>query len=56
MSGLTTGAESSHQFETTVPRGDGTHYYGACVDAVTDESDTTNNCSGALTVTVPFLD
>ena len=24
----------------------GTYYYGACVDAVPDESDTTNNCSG----------
>ena len=29
----------------------GTYYYGACVDAVPDESDTTNNCSG-VTVTV----
>ena len=30
----------------------GTYYYGACVDAVTDESDTTNNCSSAVTATV----
>ena len=31
----------------------GVYYYGACVDAVADESDTTNNCSSAVTVTVP---
>ncbi len=26
----------------------GTHYYGACVDAVSGESDTSNNCSDAV--------
>ena len=36
----------------TAPSSPGTYYYGACVDAVTDESDTTNNCSPAVTVTV----
>ena len=51
VSGLTTGASSSHQFETTLPRGDGTYYYGTCVDAVTDESDTTNNCSSSWSFT-----
>ena len=30
----------------------GTHYYGACVDPVPDESDTSNNCSTATSVTV----
>ena len=30
----------------------GTYYYGACVDAVDDESDTTNNCSSSVSVTV----
>ena len=30
----------------------GTYYYGACVDAVAGESDTTNNCTLSLTVTV----
>ena len=30
----------------------GTYYYGACVDAVSDESDTTNNCSSAIAVSV----
>ena len=29
-----------------------TYYYGACVDAVTGESDTTNNCSSSVQVTV----
>ena len=36
----------------TTPSTPGTYYYGACVDAVSDESDTTNNCSPAVTVTV----
>ena len=31
----------------------GTYYYGACVDSVQRESDTANNCSGAVGVTVP---
>ena len=30
----------------------GTYYYGACVDTVSGETNTTNNCSGAVTVTV----
>ena len=36
----------------TAPSDVGTYYYGACVDSVSDESDTTNNCSAAVTVTV----
>ena len=36
----------------TAPSTPGTYYYGACVDVVTGESDTTNNCSVAVTVTV----
>ena len=31
----------------------GTHYFGACVDAVADESDTTNNCSAPVEFPVP---
>ena len=30
----------------------GTYYYGACVDSVSSESDTANNCSPAVAVTV----
>ena len=36
----------------TAPSTPGTYYYGACVDSVSDESNTGNNCSGAVTVTV----
>ena len=43
------GAES---ISVTAPSTAGTYYYGACVDAVSDESDTTNNCSATVTVTV----
>ena len=32
------------------PSSKGTYYYGACVDAVAGESDTTNNCSAAVMV------
>ena len=43
------GAES---ISVTAPSTAGTYYYGGCVEAVSDESDTTNNCSVAVTVTV----
>ncbi|WP_420443985.1 cell wall-binding repeat-containing protein [Candidatus Poriferisodalis sp.] len=43
------GAES---IRLTAPPTPGTYYYGACVDSTSDESDTTNNCSTAVTVTV----
>ena len=36
----------------TAPSSAGTYYYGACVDAVAGESDTTNNCTLSLTMTV----
>ena len=36
----------------TVPATPGTYYYGACVDAVYGESDTTNNCSAGVAITV----
>ena len=38
--------------DLTAPSTSGTYYYGACVDAVSGESDTTNNCSAAVDVTV----
>ena len=43
---------SDQSVELTAPTDDGTYYYGACVDAVSDESDTGNNCSGALVMTL----
>ncbi len=36
----------------TSPAAEGIHYYGACVDAVDEETRTDNNCSGALVVVV----
>ena len=42
----------SETLTLTAPSAPGTYYYGACVDAVTDESDTTNNCSDARPITV----
>ena len=36
----------------TVPATAGTYYYGACVESLTDEADTTNNCSSGVRVTV----
>ena len=34
--------------QLTAPEAPGVYYYGVCVDAVGDESDTTNNCSVAV--------
>ena len=49
LDGSEVGEES---ISLTAPSDPGTYYYGACVDAVTGESDTMNNCSPAVTVTV----
>ena len=46
------GRIDSEPLTLTAPSAPGTYYYGACVDAVTDESDTTNNCSDARPITV----
>ena len=52
VGGLAASATSSESISLTAPSTAGTYYYGACVDAVTDESDTTNNCSVSVQVTV----
>ena len=36
----------------TAPDTPGVHYYGVCIDALTDEADTSNNCSQAIAITV----
>ena len=41
---------SEQSIDLTVPSTVGYYQYYACVDAVTDESDTTNNCSGFFTI------
>ncbi len=43
---------SAESISLTAPSSDGTYYYGACVDSVTDESYRYNNCSSAVRVTV----
>ena len=40
----------------TAPDAPGEYYYGACVESVTNESDTTNNCSTGVKITVPAPD
>ena len=52
VGGLSAGATSPESISLTAPSAPGTYYYGACVDTVTGESDTTNNCSSAVSVTV----
>ena len=48
---LSASATSEESISLTAPS-PGTYYYGACVEAVTDESDTTNNCSTFVRITV----
>ncbi len=49
LAAAATGAES---ISLTAPSSAGTYYYGACVESVSGESDTQNNCSSAVAVTV----
>ena len=53
VTGLAAAGSSDQSVDLTAPDTSGTYYYGACVDAVTDESDTANNCSASVQVTVP---
>ena len=45
---LAAAGTSDHVYGMTAPSEAGTYYYGACVDSVTNESDTTDNCSSTL--------
>ncbi|MDE0223366.1 MAG: hypothetical protein OXJ90_29160, partial [Spirochaetaceae bacterium] len=49
---LAASESSPASMELSAPSSSGTHYYGACVRAVAEESDTTNNCSAPVPVTV----
>ena len=49
---LTASGTSEESISLTARRSPGKYFYGACVDAVAGESDTTNNCSAPVTVTV----
>ena len=44
---------SSESIELPAPTTPGTYYYGACADAVVGETDSTDNCSASVRVTVP---
>ena len=52
VSGLNTSGVSAVSISLTAPATPGTYHYGACVDSVSNESDTTNNCSLSVAVTV----
>ena len=52
VAGLAAAGSSSESVEISAPSIPGTYYYGACVDAVADESDTTNNCSRCLSLLI----
>ena len=52
VTGLGAAGSAGASVQLTAPATPGTYYYGACVDVVTDESDTTNNCSSSVPVTV----
>ena len=52
VSGLAAGASGPESIGLTAPDSAGTYYYGACVEPVSGESDTDNNCSAGVRVTV----
>ena len=49
---LAASGTSAESISLTAPSSAGTYYYGACVDSVSGESATNNNCSEAVRVTV----
>ena len=49
---LAAGGTSDESLGLQAPADAGTHFYGACAVPVAGESDTANNCSGAVAVTV----
>ena len=52
VSGLTPSASSVESLLTQAPAAPGTYHYGVCVEPLPREIDVTNNCSGAVAVTV----
>ena len=52
VSGLAPSSTSPESIRVTVPSEAGTYYYGGCVDSVSGESSTTNNCSEGARVDV----
>ena len=52
VGGLAASGASAESIDLTAPSSARTYYYGACVDGVSGESDTGNNCSAAVSITV----
>ena len=52
VSGLAASASGEESISLTAPSTPGTYYYGGCVDSVSGESNTGNNCSPGVRVTV----
>ena len=52
VAALAAGATSAESLTLNAPTAPGTHYYGACADAVAEETNTANNCSAAVAVKV----
>ena len=52
VSGLAASGTSAESISLSAPLTVGTHYYGACVQSVSGESNTNNNCSTGVRVTV----
>ena len=52
MGALAGGETSRESVDLAAPSTEGTYYYGACVDAVANEPDRTNNCSSSVRVKV----
>ena len=52
VSGLSASGTSAESISLNAPSSAGTYYYGACVESVSGESDTNNNCSDGVSVTV----
>ena len=52
VSSIAAAHTNDHSINLTAPSSTGTYYYGACVVAVNGESNTNNNCSQGVKVTV----
>ena len=52
VAALVGGASGAESISLTAPSSAGTYHYGACVEPVSGESDTGNNCSAGVRVTV----
>ncbi len=55
VSSLSASRTSAESISLTAPSSAGTYYYGACVASVSGETDTGNNCSPAVAVTVAAI-